>query len=130
MSKITETDPDRDAFFPLTVETARLGAEMIAASMTFQKTNRIIVPEQNPDPALKNGSIVASSVLTDWKSPSIRSLLQRPIFDKAIYGAVRFHHRIVREYLTAKWLHRLLKGGKSRRSIESLFFKRFHFYFF
>lgn len=49
--------------------------------------------------------------------------MQRPIFDKAIYGCVRFHHRSVREYLTAQWLHRLLLNEKSRREIESLFFK-------
>lgn len=36
---------------------------------------------------------------------------------------MRFHHRSVREFLTAKWLHGLLIQGKSRRSVESLFFK-------
>lgn len=122
-SKLRERDPERDAVFPLTVEDARLGAEMIAAAVTFQKKDRILVPEQNPDPAIKSGSIDASDVLADWSFLSIRALLQRPIFDKAIYGAVRFHHRSVREYLTAKWLHGLLTGRKSQRAVENLFFK-------
>jgi hypothetical protein len=122
-SKLREPDPDRDAVFPLTVEDARLGAEMIAAAVTFQKKDQILVPEQNPDPAIKSGSIDASSVLTDWSFNSIRALLQRPIFDTAIYGTVRFHHRSVREFLTAKWLRRLLMQEKSRRAVESLFFK-------
>jgi hypothetical protein len=112
-SKLREPDPDRDAVFPLTVEDARLGAEMIAAAVTFQKKDQILVPEQNPDPAIKSGSIDASSVLTDWSFNSIRALLQRPIFDTAIYGTVRFHHRSVREFLTAKWLRRLLMQEKS-----------------
>lgn len=121
-SKLRESDPDRNAVFPLTVEVAMLGAEMIAAAVIFQKKDRILVPEQNPDPAIKSGSIDASSVLTD-RSFNIRALLQRPIFDSATYGTVRFHHRSVREFLTAKWLHRLLMQGKSRRAVECLFFK-------
>jgi hypothetical protein len=122
-SKLRESDPDRDAAFPLTIEDARLGAEMIAAAVTFQKKGRILVPEQNPDPAIKTGSIDVSCVLTNWNSIGIRALLQRSIFDNAIYGTVRFHHRSVREFLTAKWLQRLLIQQKSRRAVESLFFK-------
>ena len=48
------------------------------------------------------------------------TLLSRPIFDEAIYGAVRFHHRSVREFLTAEWLSELLKRETSRRNIEAL----------
>ncbi len=122
-SKLREPDPDPDAVFPLTVEDARLGTEMIAAAVTFQKKDRILVPEKNPNSAIKSGSIDASNVLTDWIIDRIRALLQRPYFDNAIYGTVRFHHRSVREFLTAKWLHRLLMQGKSRHAIESLFIK-------
>lgn len=46
-----------------------------------------------------------------------------PIFDEAIYGTVRFHHRSVREYLTAEWFDGLLKRETSRRNIEALFFR-------
>ena len=52
------------------------------------------------------------------------TLLSRAIFDEAIYGTVRFHHRSVREYLTAEWFSDLLKNEASRRSIEELFFKK------
>ncbi len=51
-------------------------------------------------------------------------MLSRPIFDEAIYGAVRFHHRSVREYLTAEWFAELFKRQTSRRTIESLFFRK------
>jgi hypothetical protein len=36
---------------------------------------------------------------------------------------VRFHHRTVREYLTAEWLKELLDRETSRRKIESLLFR-------
>ncbi|MBE9570222.1 MAG: hypothetical protein IMF11_06335, partial [Proteobacteria bacterium] len=122
-SKLTETDPDRAAVLPLTIEDARLGAEMLAAAVTFHRKDRILVPEQNPDPVIKAGSVDVQGVLINWNFEQARALLQRPIFDEAIYGTVRFHHRSVREYLTAKWLYRLLLNGKPRRAIENLVFK-------
>jgi hypothetical protein len=121
-SKLEENDPERQSALPLNTEEARYGAETLAASVTFLKKNRILIPDQNADPAIKAEAIDAKSVLTDWDFKKTQALLQRPIFDKTIYGAVRFHHRSVREYLTAKWLYRLLREGKSRRAIENLFF--------
>jgi hypothetical protein len=121
-SKLEEEDPDRQLALPLNAEEARYGAEMLAASVTFLKKTRILIPDHNTDSTIKAESIDAKTVLTDWDFKKTKALLQRPIFDKAIYGTVRFHHRSVREYLTAKWLHRLLREGKSRRAIEDLFF--------
>ena len=63
------------------------------------------------------------SVLSDWNDIECATLLARPIFDEAIYGTVRFHHRSVREYLTAEWFAGLLKQESSRRKIEELFFR-------
>ncbi len=40
------------------------------------------------------------------------------------YGTVRFHHRSVREFLTAEWLNSLLADEGSRARIENLFFRR------
>lgn len=52
------------------------------------------------------------------------ALLARPVFDEAIYQTVRFHHRTVREYLTAEWFQALLDRDTSRQKIESLFFRK------
>lgn len=120
-SKLEEENPDRQSALPLNPEEARYGAEILAASVTFLKKNRILIPDENADPTIKAEAINAKSILTDWDFKKTQALLQRPIFDEAIYGTVRFHHRSVREYLTAKWLYRLLQEGKSRRSIEGLF---------
>jgi hypothetical protein len=121
-SKLIEMDPARATALPLNLEEAMYGAELIAAAVTFLRKNRILVPDQNADPTIKTQAIDAQTVLTSWSFEKIRALLQRPIFDDAIYGTVRFHHRSVHEYLTARWLHRLLLHEKSRRAIESIFF--------
>jgi hypothetical protein len=45
------------------------------------------------------------------------------LVDEGICGTVRFHHRSVREYLTAEWLHELIIDDGSRARIEQLFFR-------
>ena len=62
--------------------------------------------------------------MPDWDTRAIQTLLGRALFDEATYGRVRFHHRSVREYLTAKLLLHLLESGKSRRAVEGLLFAR------
>ncbi|MDQ6958448.1 MAG: hypothetical protein Q9M24_04970 [Mariprofundaceae bacterium] len=121
-SKLKETDPDRESAFPLSGGDAFYAAKRLASAATFLRKNRILVPDQNQDAAIKSEAIDTQSILSQWSSDQCRALLLRSIFDEAIYGAVRFHHRSVREYLTAQWLYDLLESGKSRRSVETLFF--------
>jgi hypothetical protein len=120
--KLAEHDPDRDRQRPLSAHDALLGAERLAAAITLQKKNAIMLPDRPIDAGLREVSIEPKEALPDWSSDKIQTLLDRAIFDEAIYGTVRFHHRSVREYLTASWLKRLLDEGKSRRSIEDLLF--------
>ncbi|MGO7169771.1 NACHT domain-containing protein [Rhizobium leguminosarum] len=117
--RLRERDPNRDRFRPLAREKAYVGSKRLAAAVTYQKLSRI----QVPDPQVRTDCVDPSAVLDDWSTPEVLSLLSRPIFDQAIYGTVRFHHRSVREYLCAQWLVDLLAEGKSRREIESLLFK-------
>ncbi len=117
--RLNERDQDRDDTEPITVKKARHGAMLIAASSTFMHESTIRVPDGNNS---ING-IDAKSILADWTEKDCLTLLGRPIFDEAIYGSVRLHHRSVREFLTAKWLTDLLKRDASRRRIESLFFR-------
>jgi hypothetical protein len=120
--KLKENDSDRDGRKPLSFQEALIGAERLAAAITLQRKNIIILPDQNVDFIRREASIDSKEVLSNWSSDKIQTLLDRPIFDVAIYGTVQFHHRIVREYLTAKWFKRLLEKGKSRKSIEEYFF--------
>jgi hypothetical protein len=122
--KLAEYDPRRDAEKPLSTHDALLGAERMAAAVTLQKKATIILPDRPVDLDLRAASIEPKESLPDWSSDKIQTLLDRPIFDEAVYGTVRFHHREVREYLMAKWLKRLIDEGKSRRAIEGLLFAK------
>lgn len=96
--KLRERDPNRDTVKPLDVTKTRLGIQKLAAAITFQKLSRIKVPDSENSIEC----IDAGLILDDWKPTEISALLMRPIFDQVLYGTVRFHHRSVREYLTAE----------------------------
>jgi hypothetical protein len=116
--RLAERDPDRADARPLS-QNARQGARLIAAAATLSREPNIRVP----DGTTTSKGLAIGDVLPDWNERDRATLLSRPIFDEAIYGTVRFHHRSVREYLTAEWLAELLGRETSRRKIESLLFK-------
>lgn len=117
--RLSERDQDRAESQPLANERARLGANLVAATSTMAHESTIRVP----DGAENKMGLPIKSVLIDWNDQECATLLARPIFDEAIYGTVRFHHRSVREYLAAEWFAALLKHETSRRRIEELFFR-------
>jgi hypothetical protein len=117
--RLAERDQDRADAQPLSAERARQGSRLLAAATTLAQNPTIRVP----DGAENSKGIPVQSVLPDWNDEDQSTLLSRPIFDEAIYGAVRFHHHSVREYLAAEWLDELLKRETSRRTIEGLFFR-------
>jgi hypothetical protein len=122
--KLIEMNPDHDKERPLSTEDALFGVERLAAAASLQKKNYFILPDKPIDHELESVSINPKEVLPEWYSDKIQTLLDRPIFDEAIYGTVKFHHRSVREYLTANWLRRLMNSGKSRRLIENMIFNK------
>jgi hypothetical protein len=117
--RLTERDQDRAEVSPLSMERVRHGVRLLAAACTLGQNPAIRVP----DGAENSKGIAVQSVLPDWDDRDQIALLSRPIFDEAIYGTVRFHHRSVREYLTAEWFAELLGRETSRRKLESLFFR-------
>jgi len=117
--RLAERDQGRADARPLSAERARQGSRLLAAATTLAQDPTIRVP----DGAENSKGIAVQSVLPDWDDKEQSTLLSRPIFDEAIYGTVRFHHRSVREYLTAEWVAELLKRETSRRTIEALFFR-------
>jgi len=117
--RLAERDQGRADVYQLSADRARQGARLLAAATTLTHDPTIRVPD-----GLKNTKgIAVQSILSDWDNKEQSTLLSRPIYDEAIYGTVRFHHRSVREYLTAEWFAELLKRETSRRNIESLFFR-------
>jgi hypothetical protein len=117
--RLTERHQDRADAQPLSLHDARQGAMLLAAAATLGQNPTIRVP----DGADNTKGIAVREILLDWDDKKQSTLLSRPIFDEAIYGTVRFHHRSVREYLTAEWLADLLNRETSRRKIETLIFR-------
>lgn len=117
--RLAERDQDRVDARPLSADRALQGSRLLAAATTLAQNQTIRVP----DGAENSKGLAIKEVLSDWDDKEHSTLLSRPIFDEAIYGSVRFHHRSVREYLTAEWFAELLKRETSRRTIEGLFFR-------
>ena len=116
--KFVEEDTKRSEKKPLSKEKAMAAVKLIAAVTTLTPISRISVPSRGG----VSGAIKIESILPDWSTAECKTLLERPIFDGAAYGTVRFHDRDSREFLVAEWFADLLSGG-SRKEIESLFFK-------
>jgi hypothetical protein len=117
--RLEERDQNRSEARPIAIERLRLGACLVAAATTLARESAIRVP----DGADNAKGLAIREVLSDWNDTDCAILLSRPIFDEGIYGTVRFHHRSVREYLTAEWLHKLVVDEGSRCRIEGLFFR-------
>ena len=118
-SRLKEPDPDRSSRQSLSLEKARAGARTLAAAVVLTGEAGIRVP----DTTYEQKGIDAETVLEDWSPRDVQTLLQRPVFDDAIYGAVRFRHREVREILAADWLLELLERGNARYAIERRIFR-------
>lgn len=117
--RLEERDQRRADARPITVDRIRAGVRAVAAACTLAQTQTVRVPDGSENAK----GLPIKEILPDWDDRDCATLLARPIFDEAIYGTVRFHHRTVREYLTAEWFSHLLKQDTSRRRVEELFFR-------
>ncbi|MBL8264196.1 MAG: hypothetical protein JNM58_17430 [Xanthomonadaceae bacterium] len=117
--RLQERDQDRAEALSISPEKLRTGARLIAATATLTQNSVIQVPDGTGTPT----GLAVRDILQDWDEKECQSLLQRPIFEPGIYGAVRFHHRSVREYLAAEWFHNLLANEAPRLRIDGLFFR-------
>ena len=117
--RLVERDQKRAEVLPLSKVDSQKGACSVAAATTLTQELTIRVPDGSEN--MKGIAIAA--VLPGWDGKKCSALLARPIFDEAIYQTVRFHHRTVREYLTAEWLKGLLDRETSKRKIEALLFR-------
>jgi hypothetical protein len=118
--RLEERDQTRAEWQPLTVDRVHAAAALIAAACILGHEATIRVP----DGSASVHGLRLETVLPDWNARELGALLARPLFDEAIYGAVRFHHREAREYLAAEWFGSLLRRETSRTRIEALFFKK------
>lgn len=117
--RLEERDQGRSDARPIAAARVREGARLLAAATTLAQESAIRVPDGTENAR----GLPVREVLHDWDDRDCATLLGRPIFDEGIYGTVRFHHRSVREFLTAEWLHALMVDEGSRVRIENLFFR-------
>lgn len=117
--RLAERDQNRVERLPLSIADAQVGARSVAAAATMAQESTIRVPDGTEN----TKGISVAAVLPGWDGKKCAALLGRPIFDEAIYQTVRFHHRTVREYLTAEWLKGLLDRETSRRKVETILFR-------
>lgn len=116
--RLTERDQNRAEYCQVAPEKLMEGAKLLAGAVTMTQNALITVP----DGAHGSTGISAREVLTNWSAREISELLARPVFDEAVYGNVRFHHRSVREFLCASWIQGLLDTAADNSAIQSLFF--------
>lgn len=118
--RLREIDPNRAQRQPLNREKARRGARVLAAAVVLMAAPGIRIP----DSTYPSKGIDAETILgDDWEPAEVQALLERGIFNDAIYGAVRFRHREIRELLAAEWFSHQLKHGNSRHTTEALFLR-------
>lgn len=118
--RLREIDPTRAQRQPLNREKARRGARVLAAAVVLTGAPGIRIP----DSTFSGKGIDAETVLGDeWTPAEIQALLERGIFNDAIYGAVRFRHRDIRELLAAEWFSHQLMRGNSRHTTEAFFLR-------
>ncbi|TIV14277.1 MAG: hypothetical protein E5V95_30995, partial [Mesorhizobium sp.] len=120
--KLAEHDPHRPDNDTLTPAKARQGAESLAASLTLGRSFTLRAPGGESDPSLVAGAVEPTRMLDEWSDAERNALLRRGIFAPSTFGRIRFHHRATQEYLTARWLDRLLRDGCPRAEMWTLIF--------
>lgn len=118
--RLLERDPNRSEARPLARTRATEAARLLAGAATLTGRQTIDVPDAVGG---LGAGLKVMDVLPEWDEVDLSILLARPVFDDEIYGAVRFHHRPVREYLMAEWVNGLLQRQTSRRRVEQIFFR-------
>ena len=120
--KLSEENPVHGPQAPLSQDRALEGARVLAAAVTLTKCTSILLLDDPVEETLRDKCLDPKEVLLDWRPAEIRALLGRALFEEALYGSVRFHHRTAREYLAARWFEKLLLKQTNRRGIEGLCF--------
>lgn len=115
---LNKHNEDRTIQAALSRDKLEEGVQRIASMVTLTGKSNIRVPN-SPN---NNECIDASELLPEWDKDSIDHLVNSAIFNDVIYGAVRFRHREIREFLTAQWFKKLLNAD-NRFGIESLFIR-------
>jgi hypothetical protein len=118
--KLRPGDRDRERT-ELSVDKARSGARRLALAALL--TRKLTIRHSSN---AGGASLDPRIILSDWSEGERATLLERALFGFASYGAVRFHHRSVIEYLAAEQLSEMMRQGASLRSVLRILFSTTH----
>lgn len=118
--RLSERSKKSEVSHPITDERVLYGAQTLAAATTFMHQYNIRVEDGSDN---SNG-VNVRPILLGWNVNESDGLLNRPMFVPSAFGTVRFHHRVVREFLLAEWLNSFLNKKGSRKKIETLLFSK------
>ncbi len=114
---------DRPELAPLSVEKAREGARRLALAAFLTRRFSIRHSAKADYGGTPGTALDPGAILPDWTIDERMTLLERPLFNFASYGRVRFHHRSTTEFLAAERLDELLSRGMTMRAVNRhLFF--------
>jgi hypothetical protein len=103
---------------PLSEAEASVGATWLAAANLFcRKFSFFVTDDASADAEALNP---AACLPANWREEQTRALVNRAIFDSAVYGHFRFHHRRIAEFLAAKWLNIRMESGCPLNELEQL----------
>jgi hypothetical protein len=92
----------------------------LAAMLTRKLTLRHSAESDSVEAS--EAALDVSKIVSDLSADERATLLERPLFGFASYGRVRFHHRSVVEYMSARRLEALLLRGISITAVKRLLF--------
>jgi hypothetical protein len=124
-SKLRETN-SRGRSDSLSVQRARQGAQTLAAAAIFGRSLVFKIPENDDSSITGNVIDTLAAVPENFSRAEVDALLQRPIFDEATFGRIRFHHRTIVEYLAARWVEDRMTNGCTFRALEQLIIQKVH----
>lgn len=117
-----EDRKERAAARPLSSEQALQGAEWLAAASILCRQVSFHIPDDEGSVDM-DGLRVLDCLPSTWTDAERSALIERPLFDSASYGRMRFHHRRVADYLAARWILKRMKAGLPWSELEHLFFE-------
>ncbi|MEZ5670213.1 MAG: hypothetical protein R3F55_22850 [Alphaproteobacteria bacterium] len=110
---------------PIPADRAFAALERLGAALVLQRLTEIAVPDSDLDMTDGKAALDIGSILPDWSGEQRSRLLSRPVFDPAGAGHVRLHNDnqgVVRSYLAALWLDRLIRAGCPMSAVRNLLF--------
>jgi hypothetical protein len=114
-------DREQGVIDPLSPEQVRTGAETLAAASILCRQFNFKIPDSAHTSGVP-GLDASGCLPASWRPADTRALRMRPIFDSAIYGRIRFHHRRLAEFLCARWWDRLFDVGLTNLDFDQVFF--------